>query len=131
MDSVVLVDSQGNAFRLEPPNEKMSQIIESNLDIRSDEFFDIFHATKLNRVSNCSWCFWSITADFEIKLFVYKTAFPIQVVVSSYENKVKLIFGACAFCEMTAHKLCLLCELFLRTSACRFSSVSKLFFFKS
>ncbi len=86
MDTVLLVDERGDVFQLEPPNETISQIFERSLN--GSDFFDGFFDTKLNRVSNSSWCFWSISTDFQIKLYVYKTTSPIQVVVYSYESKV-------------------------------------------
>ena len=90
MDSALLLDVRGNLFRVEPPNEKLTQISDGSFG-RSDEgYFDFPGDTKLNRVSNCSWCFWSITADFAIRLFVYKPVLPIQVLVCSYENQVHM-----------------------------------------
>jgi hypothetical protein len=86
MDTVLLVNNKGDVFQLEPPSETLYQIFERTLN-RSD-FFDDFFDTKLNRVSNSSWCFWSITTDFQIKLYVYKSNSPIQVIVYTYENKV-------------------------------------------
>lgn len=77
MDRVLLIDNEGNLFKLEPPNENLTLIYDK-----------VSNTKRLNRVSNCEWCFWAIDSDFEVRLYVYQRKFPIQVLEQTHENQV-------------------------------------------
>ena len=74
MDRVYLIDHSGKLFFIEPPNEYIRELIYPN--------------KKIIRISQCQYCFWAITADFEINLYIYQKNNPIQVIESTYENQV-------------------------------------------
>lgn len=77
MDRVLLIDEEGNLFKLEPPNEYLVHIYDKVNDTK-----------RLNRISNCDWCFWAIDSDFEVKLFVYARKYPFEIQEQTYENQV-------------------------------------------
>lgn len=74
MDQVLLIDEDGGLFKLEPPDSNIQRLNENTI--------------RLNRVSSSEWCFWSISSDFEIFLYVYERQAPIQAIVS-IQDKVK------------------------------------------
>lgn len=80
MDNVLMLNNEGKLFYLEPPSPSLYQEFD-DAGIASFE-------SKLNRVSNADWCFWAISVDFEVKLFVYDRDDPIQVNECVVENHV-------------------------------------------
>jgi hypothetical protein len=74
MDRVLVIDQLGKLSYIDPPNEYIVSLDDSN--------------RKFNRVSSSDWSIWSITSDFEICVYIYQRNFPIQVLVSTYENQV-------------------------------------------
>lgn len=81
MENVLFLNNEGKLFNLEPPNIGMQP--------KFDENVTASYETALNRISNSSWCFWAISAEFEVKLFVYDRDDPIQVNECIFENQVK------------------------------------------
>ena len=79
MDRVTMLDQNGRIFFIEPPSTMMYELFDR--DMNAPE-------RVINRISNCEWAFWAITADFEVCLYVYQRNFPIQAVVSTFENEV-------------------------------------------
>lgn len=57
MDRVLLIDYEGQVYEVEPPNQNLSLIVEKNLNSFNK---------RLIRISNCEWCFWGISSDFEV-----------------------------------------------------------------
>ena len=74
MDKIYLIDMNGRLFSVEPPNHVLSEL-------RLNK--------RLNRRSSCEWCFWAISSDMEVHLYVYARKSPIAVCVTTYENQVK------------------------------------------
>lgn len=79
MDRVTSIDQNGRVFFIEPPSTTVFELFDRNLDAEE---------RIINRISGCEWAFWSITADFEVCVYVYQRNFPIQASVSTYENQV-------------------------------------------
>ncbi len=78
MDRVTMIDQNGRLFFMEPPHAVVYELFDR--DLAAPE-------RAINRVSNSEWCFWAVTADFEVCLYVYQRNFPIQAVVATYENQ--------------------------------------------
>lgn len=79
MDRLLLIDKNGKLFEIEPPeNSMINEITADDSDVK-----------LINRVSNCGWCCWGITNDFEIFLYVYKSSIPIQRVEITCEKNRK------------------------------------------
>lgn len=79
MDRVTMIDQNGHLYFIEPPSSTVYELFDRNLNAPE---------RVINRVSNSEWCFWAITADFEVCLYVYQRTFPIQAIVSTYQNQV-------------------------------------------
>lgn len=80
MDNVLFLNKEGKLFNLEPPSPYLYSIF--------DDSQTASYETILNRISNTDWCFWAISANFEVKLFVYDRDDPITVNECVYENQV-------------------------------------------
>ena len=83
MDRVSLIDSEGNLYSTEPPIQTMHSIQDQNLDSSSPR------NTRINRISGVEWCFWAISSDLEVQLYVHSRKNPISAVVATYENQVR------------------------------------------
>jgi hypothetical protein len=57
MDRVLLIDNEGQIYEVEPPNQNLNLIVEKNVNSFNK---------RLIRISNCEWCFWGISSDFEV-----------------------------------------------------------------
>lgn len=84
MDNVLLLNSEGKPFNLEPPNKYLQPIFDERTTKRSRI---ASYESTLNRISNSDWCFWAISAGFEVNLFVYDRDEPIQVNECVVENQ--------------------------------------------
>ena len=79
IERVLLIDDEGRLFSLNPPHEFLTPLTDSG---------SFYGCKRLIRVSSCDWCFWSISSEFEINLYVYKRNVPIEVAECTFENEV-------------------------------------------
>ena len=80
MDAVLLLDQEGSLFRLEPPGELLTPVVET-----ADSSQENSYSTRLNRIASSDWCFWAINSDFEIQLFVYERTLQVTVCMEQAE----------------------------------------------
>ena len=84
MDKISLIDSDGNLYNSEPPNLSLDLVY----DQTSNHSTSIAPRIKrLNRVSSANWCFWAISSDFEVNLYVHSSKHPISAVVGTYGHQ--------------------------------------------
>jgi len=75
MDKVSLIDLDGKLFIAEPPDQLLKELSPSK-------------CKRLNRISSSDWCFWAISSDLEVFLYVNNRENPISANVTTYENQV-------------------------------------------
>lgn len=97
MDNVLLLNNEGKLFYLEPPSPNLYREFD-------DTVIPPFEST-LNRVSQSDWCFWAISVDFEVKLFVYDRDEPIQVNECVVENQVRIEYILLKYSAYLSNKM--------------------------
>lgn len=74
MNRLYLIGEEGNILFIEPTNEHLELL---NLN------------SNLRKISSNSWCFWCLSSNFQLKLYVPKLI-QIRFTAETYENQVKL-----------------------------------------
>jgi len=54
-----MIDQTGRLYFMEPPHPVVYELFDRDLNAPD---------RSINRVSNSEWCFWAVTADFEVFL---------------------------------------------------------------
>ncbi len=78
-ERVLIIDGDGRLFAINPPHEFLIPLADSS---------SFYGSKRLIRVSSCDWCFWSVSSEFEVNLYVYKRDVPIEVAECTFENEV-------------------------------------------